>query len=92
MILKQAGLGEIEETWPCAGIQTGQFVCLQADQNLLRISRSSSRGGGGGGLGACSPKNFWKNGAKSCYFMHSGGLKQSDRSMIRFNTKKAESP
>ena len=35
-------------------------MCLGKAQALL------------GGLGACFPIKFWKNGAKSCDFMHSG--------------------
>ena len=47
--------------------RVGSF-CFQADQNVLGRSPSSSRGSGG-----MLPRGkFWKNGAKSCNFMHSG--------------------
>ena len=47
--------------------RVGSFY-LQTDQNLLWRSQSSSMWSGG-----MLPGKFWKNGAKSCYFMHSGG-------------------
>ena len=32
--------------------------------------------------GHAPPGKFWKNGAKSCNFMHSGSKKKSDCSMV----------
>ena len=60
------------EPWPYARVQTGWVLfvfrrtkmCLGEAQALLLSSR--------GVRGHAPPGKFWKNGAKSCNFMHSG--------------------
>ena len=54
--------------WPYSESRRVGSFCFQADQNVLGLSRGSSRGV----RGHAPPGKFWKNGAKSCNFMHSG--------------------
>ena len=69
--MKQKRSKVSEDAWPYTRVQTGGFFLFSGGPKCAWAKAQALLGGGGSG-GMLPPGKFWKNGAKSCNFMHSG--------------------